>query len=454
MLATDNPAVRLWFAQFSDDEKPIAQKMLSKFAFVPSDQFQNELSHLASNAFPERESIAFFIEREIPRHWYLVSKPLGKVIDRTRRLKKMRTPAKSGRSSRKVKRPQKMYKEIRVNQGKGLRKRTTASGAALPAVQSPTNSKQQIGSEGIVASVLSKVCDANSSRLFLHPSAELVREKKIRRFVIVTDFIGSGDRVNSMLASLWFVKSIRSWFNAHFIKFSVLCYTGTDAGLKIVSNHRLKPEIFKVRTCPTVFNSFSETESDQVIHLCRKRFNDSDDPLGHKETGALIAFQHSCPINVPAIFVREKKGRRNPWHPLFPARSSASFAFHHNRATSIHTEQASLDALRFKNVGISPAYLKASQEKRHAVVITAALRRGYRALDELSTVTGWPVWIITNALESAKNSGLIDSMWRVTWPGLRLLKRLDAVPPRNALPLVKRNLYYPKLLRAPVQTTN
>lgn len=444
MSFIDNPAVQLWLSQFSDKEKLVAETLLDKFAYVPADEFQRDLSLLANTAFPANEPIAFFIEREIPNRWYVIRKPLKKKVERAR----PRKQAQPKSQPRRVKRPEKMYKEILVDQERGFRKRTTAFGAALPAVRSRTNNRQQIGSEGIVASILSKVCDLNPKRYFFHPSADVIRENKIRRFVVATDFIGSGTRVTSMLSSLWFVKSVRSWFNGGLIKFSVLCYSGTQHGFKIVKQHRVSPEILKVRSCPTIFNSFSEPELTEIIELCSNRFAETDDPLGFKETGALMAFQHSCPNNVPAIFIREKKGRRKPWRPLFPARTSVDVAFDHRRATPIEIERASLDTLRFSNIGVSPAFLKAPREKRHGIVITAALRRGHRTLDQLSTVTSWPVWEIAAALKSAQHQGFIDGNLRVTWPGLRLIKRLDMVRPPKALPVESKDMYYPKSLRA------
>ena len=448
MSLVQNPAAKLWLTQFSEKEKPIAQLLLDNFAFVSADQFQNDLSHLASTTFPVNESIAFFVEREIPNHWYAIRKPLRKKIERKRHAKSSPSNTRPKPQQLKVKRPEKMYKEILVDQGKGLRKRQTASGASLPAVRSPTNNRQQIGSEGMVASVLSKICNLSPNRYFLHPSAELIRQKRIRRFVIVTDFIGSGTRVASMLASLWFVKSVRSWFNGGLVKFSVLCYSGMEHGFKTVAKHRVRPKIHKVRTCPTIFNSFDEEERDQIIALCRSRFTEADEPLGYKETGALLAFQHSCPNNVPALFIREKKGRRKPWHPLFPARTSVKVALHHERTPPIELERASLDALRFPNIGTSPAYLRSSREDRQAILTTAALRRGHRTLDELSAVTTWPVWVVTATVESAQRSGFVDGHMRVTSAGLRLIKHLDKVRIVNALPVTSKELYYPKSLRA------
>lgn len=440
MSLIDNPEVQLWLTQFSEDERPIARKILEKFSFVPVDEFQRDLSRLVEVAFPPDESVAFFIERELPNLWYRIRKPLKKKIVRDHDSQKS--------SLRKVKRPQRMYKEIRIDQGKGFRKRSTAFGAALPAVRSPTNNRQKIGSEGIVASLLSKVCEREPGRYFLHPSASLIRAKKIQRFVIATDFIGSGTRINSMLASLWFLKSVRSWFNGGLIKFSVLCYSGTTAGIKAVGKHRVKPTIHKVRACPTIFNSFTSTERAQVIDLCKSRFKGKDDPLGYKDTGALLAFQHSCPNNVPAIFIRGNGSRHRPWHPLFPARTSAAVAAGHSPASPIEVEKLSLSTLKFSNIAASLAYQRASRTQRHAIIVTAALRRGHRTLDELSTITGWPVWLISTAIQSAQSSGLVDNNRRVTKPGLRLINRLDKATATSTLSVASKSMYYPKSLRA------
>ncbi|MGV8664194.1 phosphoribosyltransferase-like protein, partial [Pseudomonas aeruginosa] len=62
-------------------------------------------------------------------------------------------------------------------------------------------------------------------------------------FVIVTEFIGSGDRARTLLDAIWNVASIRSWHSGKFIKFWVIAYSGTDIGVHNVRSHRFSPNV-------------------------------------------------------------------------------------------------------------------------------------------------------------------------------------------------------------------
>lgn len=63
--------------------------------------------------------------------------------------------------------------------------------------------------------------------------------------------------------------------------------------------------------CPTLFNSFDE-DLNEMVELCEEYGAHSKNPLGWKDTGALLAFEHGAPNNMPAIFVSEKtEARKN-----------------------------------------------------------------------------------------------------------------------------------------------
>lgn len=171
---SDNIAAKLWLQQFSPAEEPYARKILEKFLFVSGTEFTDNLGHLALSSFPVNDVVAFFIERQLP--------------------------------TTRARLPLKMYKEVKMSKGRGLPKRLRAEGAALQSVESPRNDQQDIGSEGIVASVLSQLCRQYKKRFVLHPSANEIRKRRVTHFVIVSDFIGSGKRAilcRTTLDNVW-----------------------------------------------------------------------------------------------------------------------------------------------------------------------------------------------------------------------------------------------------------
>ncbi|MDO8926522.1 MAG: hypothetical protein Q7U94_06385 [Sideroxyarcus sp.] len=418
MSLTENLAAKLWLRQFTLPEAPHALKMLEKFLFISGEEFSDNLSHLALSSFPAGNAVAFFVEREL----------------RTTR---------SGF-------PCKMYKETEIGMGRGLPKRLRADGAALPPVESPRNDQQDIGSEGIVASVLSQLCRQNRKKFVLHPSANEIRKRRVDHFVIVTDFIGSGKRALRMLESLWRVRSIRSWHSGGLIKFSVLSYSGTAEGVKKIRKHQSNPNVRMVCKCPTLNNSFKGDELQAITDICRNHSPDPSEPLGYKDTAALIAFEHSCPNNVPAIFHKSKDSRRNPWHPLFPSRVTTHFARSQPKLTETQLDKTALDVLKLPSIATSKAFQRSTPEQCRVVVVLAALSKGYRDLDELVTVTGRRLWEISSAISKAQDEKLVDHNGRPTQQGFALLKRLNRVKRPAEIAEKSKKYYYPTSLRAPI----
>lgn len=117
--------------------------------------------------------------------------------------------------------------------------------------QSIRYNRQDVGSEGVIAQLMSSLCKRYSDDFLLQPSADEIRKCKVRKVVIVTDFIGSGERVNRMLSSLWRVRSVRSWASLRLIKVCVVGASGTDKGVASVRRHPCRPTVLLGEPCPT-----------------------------------------------------------------------------------------------------------------------------------------------------------------------------------------------------------
>jgi hypothetical protein len=409
------PAV-FWLNQFSlPEDRSLAAKMLDRLRYVSSVDLASDIALQLEREIPRGEKAALYIEREL----------------QTVRNKK----------------PIKMYKEKKLKITGRRRRGLRAVGAALAAVRSPTSRRQQVGSEGVIAQQLTQLCAKSHGRFLLQPSAEEIRAARVRHMVIVTDFIGSGNRVIRMLESLWQVRSIRSWHSGRFIRMRVLCYSGTPVGLNAVKRHRSNPSVALVMPCPTITNAFSAELSADIVDLCNRRGQFHKYPLGFGRVGALIAFEHGCPNNAPAILIEASNSHSAPWQPLFEKRSAGEIA----RLASTAPEAVvtlPLETLRYPTIAVASGYKDSRLERRNIILLLAALSRRHRCINELVGILQMPLWQLANAIDQAKSLGLIDQQERLTAIGrqeLRVLARDDA----QALASSPRTNYYPSVLRAP-----
>src|SRR5258708_30895195 len=63
-----------------------------------------------------------------------------------------------------------------------------AYGAGPPPVRSTRAYDPAVGSEGLVAQIISEVCRENRRRFFNHPGPDAIRKHRVRRIVVVSDF--------------------------------------------------------------------------------------------------------------------------------------------------------------------------------------------------------------------------------------------------------------------------
>ncbi len=256
-------AGRAWLQNFDADDQPIAKKLLDGLLLISASEFSSkmtqQLAEMATRAREADEVLAFYAEREI-------AKADGDVLP-------FFPGTERGRAA-----------------GQGVQ-------PVLVSLQ-----RQDVGSEGILAALISKFRNANSDVVASHPGPDDLRAKCVRKIVIVTDFIGSGKRVYEMLEAFAKVATIQSWRSYGLITFEVVCYSAAEWGAKIVAEHRLRPKMTIYAACPVVDETFKGAELKAIQHLCRKYPKGSKWPMGFNATGSLIAFSHGIPNNAPQIF--------------------------------------------------------------------------------------------------------------------------------------------------------
>lgn len=423
---------RQWLGQFSLGDRSLAEELLQGIQLVSRDEFADGLRALILEKVGEiKEPVALYAERELG-HRYGV--------------------------------PHRLFKETT-----GKRKR--AKGAlGPPAVKATKPYKISVGSEGIVAQLISELAKEHPKRILDHPGPDQIRKAKVRALWVVTDMVGSGHRVWRYLQAAWRVRSVRSWWSGGFLRFGVVAYAGTEPGERFVVGHASKPQYMLVKPAPTIRTVFSIGKAQQMERLCEAYTpaamadgkaqpwgGQEHSPLGYGSAGALLVFAHGAPNNVPPIFHKASRSTARPWVPLFPARVSASI----NREAF--------------GISLTPEKIKTQLEKlgQHKLARSTVVNSGLPTWEVFSILTALSKPPRNNDSVLARRSGFettrvrrlcrllveygwIDSQRRLTDAGQGQLrharKQLEAEQKEGcgSVPSSAQLPYYPKSLRHPV----
>lgn len=390
-----------WLARFTDRERESASELVDEMLLVSGDQFRSRIDAELARLLAQAETpIALYAERPV------------KVIYGT-------VPA--------------FFRDSRHGRAEGT--------GVQPVVADPRN--QEVGSEGVVANLVTDFCRRNPATCFSHPGPTLLRRRKVRQIVIVTDFIGSGQRITRMLESLRYVATLRSWRSYGLIRFHVVAYSGIEQGIERVKRHKLKPELWIRGGCPTLEDAFSGRRLRDVSSLCRAYPPGHIEPLGYQGGGALIAFAHGCPNNVPPIL----HSRASGWTPLFMGRSTQDVL----PPLLAADDYSALDQRTARLLGFRRELQSDDQDRWVSVLLVlAAAADGSRTPREVSARTHLEVEVVSALAGLAKDARWLDEKGGLTALGQDELRRLRKR--RSKKPLVVRGtseFYYPTQLKAP-----
>ena len=404
---SETPRASEWLQRFPDGDAIIAAQMIDAMTLVSGDEFSGRMRDLVLRRAALADGpIGLYAEREVPPP----KGPPNRLFDQA------------------AKRP--------------LR----ARGPGPPPIAPVAGG---VGSEGIVATLITSLCRADKQKFFNHPGPDAIRSNRIRRFMLLTDLIGSGRQACRYIEAAWSVASVRSWNSFGWLGTEVIAYSATEPGMTLVRSHASAPKVSIVASCPTVFNAFDEATRVRVEELCI-RYDPggarSSDAFGYDSIGALIAFAHGCPNNAPRLL---HGTNRLGWIPLFPNRvtSASAEAFGDRRPLASLRE-------RLRRMGqpvlARSALLDASHTDGRAVVaVLAASCRGPRTLEAVAGRSG-----LTLPEVEAIRAAAIDWGWmkdgRLTDVGQRQLAAARKVrSPKVPLPIAGDTPYFPTQLREP-----
>ena len=422
--------VQNWLCQFSLGDRHLVEQMLCEMIFVSRDDFHDHLRELIRfEATKVNGAIALYTEREL-RHYKGV--------------------------------PNRLF----INESK--RRPRRVEGSAGPQVVKATKAyDQSVGSEGLVANLITELNREAPDKFLINPGPDQIRKKKVRAFWVVTDLVGSGKRAESYLEAAWRVHSVTSWWSRKLITFGVFAYASTEMGAKRVKQHPCKPSVFQVISCPTIESVFPEKLAEKVKKLCAAYNPVQNDPsnapwaeassLGWGNIGALMVFAHGAPNNVPLLFHKKSKRKNRPWIPLFPSRVTASLpSGQFGVGLTADKIQSRLHKMGRRGLARVAISLDDDIDAGEVILLLGALSRPPRMNDTvLSNRSGLPRMKVFKLCEKLMSYGWIDSQRRLTDAGRGQVRhaRLRAENQLQGLPLVEsieKIPYYPKSLRHPV----
>lgn len=420
----ESEAAKGWVRQFALRDQQLAAEMLGIFVFVSRDELASGLTaQVLHHAEFVDSPIALYAERELGHRFGV---------------------------------PHRLFKE---STGKVKR----AYGLGPAPVKATKTYKPEVGSEGIVAQLITDLCRQFPKRFLNHPGPDEIRKKRARAFWVLTDFVGSGKRAHGYLTAAWKVRSVRSWKSGQFLKFGVIAYAMTQEGRARIEQHACKPLTSCMQPCPTIFSAFSSAKADACARLCerydpvRSKTDTLQDSsfLGYGGVGALMAFAHGAPNNTPRIFHKTSK-RENGWIPLFPSRVTSDLpTTGFGRSLRPETITARLEALGNTVLAKSPAARDAPVEVKKRYLVLAALSRAHRGDDILAIKTGLSTIEVKQVCKDLEGLGWMGERRVLTDAGLgqlRHLRRAVVQQRQHADTHVESEKipYYPTSLRAPV----
>ena len=412
----DAEAAELWIRQFDRVDRSDASLLLAAIRNVSADEFHDTMTELVRSRVQVNPApVGLFVETERGH--------------------------RNGKAYR-------LFEESR-------RKPRRATGNGPRVIDPRRKVDPEVGSEGVIAPILTAVVRQNRHRATLHPGPDTIRERRIRRFILATDFVGGGNRVYRYLDAAWGVCSIRSWWSARRTKgmsFEIIAFSVTQAGRKRIEAHPCGPTLHAIEGCPTIDDVFEDAEIQyRMRNLCVRygSFDRKFDPLGYGGAGALITFAHGMPNNAPAMFHKTSKLKTKPWIPMYPQRVTSG------RRKSVGSIVDQADEIEHERRRVakqtvlrSSRFVSAPIALRDAVQVLLSLDRTPRDATAVSARTGLSVKRVEEALERIYRYGWVDERSRIGEKGRRELARLRAFVPAE-VQFERSTTYTPRSLRAP-----
>lgn len=401
---------KAWLKNFDAADRSSARSLLDSLKLINLDEVSESihelLDQLAFERSGKRKAVALFVEREFQEKL--------------------------------------AFKIEQVTKANGSLKERAIGRNGLPPVK-PIRGGVRVGSEGTVSSLIAQAVKKHSGLLINTPGPDRFRSKRspISTIAIVTDFIGSGSRLNKMLDKFWNVRTIRSWHSAGLIDFVVIAAAATLDGASAVGSHITRPDVRFSHTVPTLHSSKFEEHYFGWNSLLGKlaEQDPSDDYIrGFLDSAAMVLFSYGIPNNAPSILWKGT-GQLAPLY-VGHAPSELRELFWSGSKSEQVKRAASERGYKFVTV--------ADVKEQIMLLVLQELRGRYskKKIQELSERLSLPRADISEALNVAYLGKLIEANGRLTDKGYNELKAQNINRERKIVVPTNEKPYYPITLRA------
>lgn len=400
-----------WLSNFDTADRPAARSLLDNLLLINlnevSDLIHEQLEELSFERSGKRKAVALYAEREFQQN---------------------------------------LIFDVQRTKGANGSVKERAVGVKGPSPVKPIRGGVRVGSEGIIASLISQAVKKHSGILINTPGPDRFRSKRspISTIAIVTDFIGSGKRLLSMLNKFWNVRTVRSWHSAGLINFVVIAAAATAEGARAVGFHVSCPDVRFSRAVPALDSSrFEQHHGDWDVLLGKFSEESPEDEFiwGFQNSAAMVLFSYGIPNNAPSILW---KGYRKI-KPLYVGNSPPELReLFWSGSKSEQVERAARE--RGHNLDAV-----ADVKEQIMLLVLQELRGRYskKKVRELSERLSFSSADITEALNVAYLREFIDSVGRLTEKGYDELRAQNVERHGKIIVPTNTEPYYPISLRVP-----
>ena len=165
---------------------------------------------------------------------------------------------------------------------------------------------QNVGSEGRLLNFIRNTYKDNKHYI-IWPSLTDLKEKKVRRIILIDDCIGSGERVAKFFRWFFDNRQLKGLCSRKKIKFFVLSYAKTIQGEKKIKKIK---RISDCLSCVELTKGrffWTNEQYREYEQFCKRNFKKNpkafytDNGIGYGDSFSMIAFEHGIPNNVPSI---------------------------------------------------------------------------------------------------------------------------------------------------------
>jgi hypothetical protein len=283
-------------------------------------------------------------------------------------------------------------------------------------------------------------------------SLELLRNRRVRQLVFVSDYAGSGDEAVRYAKSWLRHPTIRSWRSLKLVQLHLVLFAASAASYARLTASPWYDGVHVLHYGMDFSSAdWAQSECDRIRSVCSAYAPSRKAAHGWGGSEGLVVFDHTIPNNLPMI-LHQSKGRSpyGRWIPFFRHRSAS-----HELMQSLADYRPDFDRQRRLRALGQPRLAAASQLRKTErsdlvriidVLAHVAGRRQHPV--QLAAVLGVSVPAARRIIERVTLLGLLDEQLRLTDAGWQELRAAKAKPRKVTSGLQgSSEPYYPRQLK-------